>query len=410
MKIANVLRRFAFSEWGGTETAVWNSAQVEKQMGNLPEIISTTALCETKFEQREGIDIRRFDYFYPYLFLRNSAKKTLDKKGGNPFSFKLCQYLIKNNFDIIHSHTMGRIAKLSLKAAKIANVPFVISFHGGCYDVPESEFEEMLKPVKYSLGYGRIIEKGLELNFDLAEHADGIICVGKNEYNEVRKRFPKKCATVIPNGVNSQKFSKSINADFRKAYNIPSERKLLLCVSRIDYQKNQRFLVRLAKRLLEQGEDVHVAFVGFVTSTSYYDTLVNDIKNSGFADRFTIVKGLAPDSDMLISAYKSADIFVLPSVHEPFGIVALEAWSAGLPIMASSVGGLKDFIHNGKNGFLFASDNIDSAQRAYFETLKNGAKTAKAALVEVAETYSWESVAKQILNFYAEVSNDFSRR
>jgi glycosyltransferase involved in cell wall biosynthesis len=62
----------------------------------------------------------------------------------------------------------------------------------------------------------------------------------------------------------------------------------------------------------------------------------------------TVIPGLAPDSVELLQALKTAYCFILPSRHEPFGIAALEALDAGAPLIASAVGGLKDFLVDGK--------------------------------------------------------------
>lgn len=410
MKIANVVRRFNFGEWGGTETAVWNACKVLRANGNSPSIVSTVATGGKAEENVEGIPIRRFPYFYPHLFLGRSQKEALDKKGGNPFSAQMRDYLMSQSFDIIHSHAMGRIAKEAIAVAAKKGVPSALSFHGGHYDVPQSEFEEMAKPLKGTIGYGRFIEKILRLDFDIAERADGIICVGKNELEEVKKRFPQKNAVCIPNGVDANKFARKTKEDFREKFGIAKDKELLLCVSRIDYQKNQLALVGLVKGLLARGRDVHCAMVGFVTSKPYREKIGRAIAAENLSERFTIVEGLPPDSDMLISAYQTSDLFVLPSVHEPFGIVALEAWSAGLPLIASNVGGLKTLVENGVSGFSFSPNSQSEAVSAAVSAFENSAEITANAKRIVAENYSWESVARKLSEFYAFLVSEKNKR
>ena len=65
MKIANVVRRFVFEEWGGTESVVWNLSKQFVRDGNNVEVVSTSALCDCAEELRDGIKISRFKYFYP---------------------------------------------------------------------------------------------------------------------------------------------------------------------------------------------------------------------------------------------------------------------------------------------------------------------------------------------------------
>ena len=330
LRIANVIRRFAFDEWGGTENVVWNTSKKLSSLGHSVEVVGTQALCKVPTEKRDGVRICRFPYFYPYLFLKSENMLDLDKKGGNPFSWSLYKYICSQRFDIIHSHTMGRLGKMALKAARKMGVPFLVSLHGGQYDVPQSEMEEMQKPLKGSLGYGRFLEKIFKINFDFLAKADGVICVGKNEFDRVREKFPDKPAIYLPNGVDPEKFNAPLTHNFRQKYGIPDTDILLLCVSRIDYQKNQRLLVDLVRSLRNSGKKVHCAIIGFVTSQSYYQSLLDDIKKADLEEYFIVIPGLSPDSELLLSAYKDADMFVLPSAHEPFGIVILEAWSAGL--------------------------------------------------------------------------------
>lgn len=400
MKVANILRRFSFEEWGGTETAVWNVLKEEIKLGVSPEILSTLALSKKSFEVEGGIPIRRFPYFYPQLFLNKKNRTALDKKGGSPFSFSLGKYLANSDFDLMHSHAMGRVAELVLDAARKKNAPFALSFHGGYADVPKSEMEEMLRPLKGSIGYGKIMEKFLGLKSDIVSEADGIVCVGKNEYEIMRERHPEKEIALIPNGVDFEKFNKRVSANFRELFGIPNDSKILLCVSRIDYQKNQRSLVELAKTLTDAGENIHVVIIGFITSQTYFDALCADVKNSGIQKKFTIIKGLPPDSDELISAYNSADAFVLPSLHEPFGIVALEAWSAGLPLAAARVGGLAGIVRDGENGFLFDPKNIEEMARSTLSALSASREVIDQARRECVEEYSWAAIAKKTVEFY----------
>ena len=67
MKIAHIVRRFTFSEWGGTESVVWNIALQQKAQGLTPEILCTAALDKAGVEIVNGITIRRYPYFYPYI-------------------------------------------------------------------------------------------------------------------------------------------------------------------------------------------------------------------------------------------------------------------------------------------------------------------------------------------------------
>ena len=103
---------------------------------------------------------------------------------------------------------------------------------------------------------------------------------------------------------------------------------------------------------------------------------------------------------MLVSAYKSADVFALASIHEPFGIVVLEAWAAGVPVIAANVGGLGRLVRDGESGFLFNPHDPKQMAEAYANAVKFSSTIKSAAAKRCRENYSWESVAKRTLLFY----------
>jgi len=404
MKIAHVVRRFTFQEWGGTENVVWNSALTLKKLGVESEILATSALDKNGEEVREGIMVRRFPYFYPYFPLPEHDRREMDKKGGNPFSFQLYKYLIEQDFDLIHIHSGARIAQMSIKAAKKKKIPCIMSLHGGFVDVPQKEMQELIAPMAHKLPYGGIIERILGWSKDLMAGIDGVICVGRNEYEKLSAKYPQKLVVHLPNGVDTNKFNrpKSSLPDCRTLWGIPSDARLILCVSRLDYQKNQLQLVHLLSELQKRGDKAHVLLIGPPTAKWYEEEIRHQATELGVAEHLTIIPGLSPDDPLLLGAYKTADVFILPSQHEPFGIVVLEAWSAGIPVIGSNVGGLSFLIKDGINGLQFEQGNDEALLATYdklFET--NGLKDAlvKQAYEDV-EGYSWESVAQSLLGIY----------
>ena len=147
LKIAHVVRRFVFEEWGGTETVVWNTVLNQSKLGMMPEIFATSALSHPGDEIRDDIPIHRFPYWYPYFPMPEKSAELLDKKGGNPFVPKLFQAIQQKQFDIIHIHCGGRMAVMSAMLAHQMNIPCVISLHGGHADVPKDELKQMMEKV-----------------------------------------------------------------------------------------------------------------------------------------------------------------------------------------------------------------------------------------------------------------------
>ena len=398
LKIAHIVRRFAFEEWGGTESVVWNTVLEQRRKGITPVIFATSALSRPGEEVREGVRICRFPYFYPYFPMNKTCSLLLDKKGGNPFVPALFAALREENCDLVHIHCGGRMAVMSALVSHDLERPCVVSLHGGHAAVPQEELRQMMEPVRHKFHYGGIIDRLRHLRRDVVAEADAAICVSLQERNILSERYPGKKIVYLPNGVDLEKFRGGRDRSPRKKWNIPAERTLALCVSRIDYQKNQLLLLEL----LRHDPNCHVLLVGPVTAPWYHEKILEEAAKYGVKDRLSIIPGLSSDDPDLPAIFHEADFFVLPSLHEPFGIVALEAWAAGLPVLAARTGGLKDFIVDGRNGLLFDPEKKATLTACYDRLV--GSPSLASSLAENAscdvEAYSWESVTGRLLDLY----------
>ena len=396
MKIAHVVRRFTFAEWGGTESVVWNIAKQQKAQGLTPEILCTAALDKIGPEVIEGITIRRFPYFYPNFPMPEKDRLALDKKGGNPFSPELMKALQKGKFDIFHIHAGGRLANYTLRLAKKISVPALMSLHGGSCAIPQQEMELMLKPLKHKFSYGGIVDRLCRMRKTPESQADVLLALSREEVEKLKKRYPEKQVELFPNGILHRELPEA--GVFRKKYNIPDDKKLLLCISRIDYQKNQKIVLEL----LNKYDDTHLLLIGPVTAQWYLDEILTEAENADTKKRLTIIPGLPPDSIELLKALKTAYCFILPSRHEPFGIAALEALDAGLPLIASAVGGLRDFLFDGENALLFEDNNVDSLLKAYNRLDSLREQIIAGGRVTAAE-YNWQSISAKLTDIYRRI-------
>ena len=402
LKIAHVVRRFAFEEWGGTEAVVWNTVRNQVKLGVTPEIFATSALSQPGEEIRENIRIRRFPYWYPYFPMTDISMELMDKKGGNPFVPKLFQAIRQEHFDLIHIHCGGRMAVMSVLLAHEMNIPCVISLHGGHAAVPPEELRLMMAPTRGKFHYGGIIDRFLHLRRDPTAEADGVICISHEEEQLLAKRYPGRRIIYLPNGVNCEDFQHCPdNCSPRREWGIPPERRLVLCISRIDYQKNQGVLLNL----LIQDPKCHVLLIGPVTAPWYHKRILDLAAKLNVEDRLTIIPGLAPEDPRLKAILHEAQVFALPSLHEPFGIVALEAWSAGIPLLSAWTGGLRDFVTDDRNGLFFDPADPYTLISAYARLFKEKglAERLTAQAREDVRSYSWKYLTEQLLEFYREL-------
>ena len=393
MKIAHIVRRFSFDEWGGTESVVWNIAKQQKAQGLSPEILCTSALDKVGIEIVEDIPIKRFPYFYPYFPMPKKDKLALDKKGGNPFSIKLLQALKNNNYDIFHIHAGSRLANCVIKLGKKTSTPCLLSLHGGSCAIPPQEMALMLKPLKHKFSYGGIIDRLLKIKTSPESQADVLLALSKEEVTKLKNLYPNKQIELFPNGILHRPLPQTDN--FREKYHIAKDAKLVTCISRIDYQKNQKILLSI----LKNNPDTVLLLIGPVTAQWYLNEILDAATKLNVKDRLVIIPGLAPNNIELLEALKNSYCFILPSRHEPFGIAALEALDAKVPLIASNVGGLNDFLVDKKNALVFL-DNDENSLLEAFNNLTIYREEIISGGIQTAQSYNWETIAAKLKDIY----------
>ena len=427
MRIAHVLRRLSFDDWGGTEQVVWNIAKAQKEAGHEVRLFATTALWRGLDDDRregrdrrdgslevvDGIEIVRFRPIYPWWPMPQALVDELDRKGGNPFVPGLGKALCEWKPDVIHCHAMARIAELCLRTAQKLTTPnsqlstkTVVSLHGGGANIPGEEAKSLMAPTRGRLPWGKAIDILMGWTRRVPEDFDGIVCVGEDEAEKYRGRHDH--VMYLPNGVDCRLFEERAGAtvgDRQATTNrLPAVdgRLSLLCVARIDRQKNQMMLVEW----LARNPGATVRLVGPVTQPDYRAELEARAAQLGVSERVSFAGALKPASAELLREYANADVFVLPSRHEPFGIVVLEAWAAGLPVVASDVGGLgKLCAAHPDAAITFAPGNLDALDEALRRVGGDAAlreRLSSAGRAAAAE-YDWRILAARLVDFYAEI-------
>lgn len=409
MKTVHIPRRFVAHSWGGTETVVLETVRNLNHQGHPSRVFTSMALSDQAEETLQGVEVRRFQHFYPYWGLKQGAQEQLDQKGGNLFSWELWWKLWQEpDLSLIHLHTGKRMGGIARWVAKRRRIPYVLSLHGGLTDVPSEERRSLIEPTAGSWEWGKLLG-ALVGSRRVVQDAGALLCLGRKEQAQLQETYPKVRVELFPNGVNVERFRRGDGSAFRHRLGIDPDACVLLCVARIDPQKNQLKALETLRHLVRQPEArgawIHLVLAGAITDPEYLNTLKAYSKEHDLEGRWTYCGGLS--GSMLVDAFHGSQLFFLPSRHEPFGIVILESWASGLPVVASGVGGVVDLIEQGKNGILLEPEQ-DAAVWAHeiALVLQNPqllGQMRERALSEVGARYGWDHITRRLVTLYEEV-------
>jgi glycosyltransferase involved in cell wall biosynthesis len=216
-------------------------------------------------------------------------------------------------------------------------------------------------------------------------------------------KLPWEKVEIIPNAVDPSKYHGSIDREaVRNRYGVQPHEKLILSVGRLVPQKGIEYLIQAVPNVAWRHPEAKFVIVG---EGWYRDHLQYLAGTTGQAWRINFT-GFIPDQE-LIALTMSADVLVISSIYEPFGIVALEGMAAGVPVVASQVGGLTEIIEHDKTGVLVYPRNPDSIAWGIDHVLSNPELAkwlVQNAKKVVQKVYSWEAIAKKTVKLYKEVT------
>ena len=202
---------------------------------------------------------------------------------------------------------------------------------------------------------------------------------------------------VIPNGIDPSELVPVDDLDtLRARFAAPNER-LVLLVGRLVYEKGFQLALEALPGLIDRVGNVRFIVAGSGTAEQ---ELREQASRLGLDDHGTFVGWIG--DDVLHSLYRIADLTVVPSIYEPFGLVALEAMASGCPCLVADTGGLREVVPNDDVGLRFRSRDPDSlgqmAERLLTDTELRDRLVAEAT--EHVLSFDWADVARQTAELY----------
>lgn len=339
------------------------------------------------FEVIDGIKVYRFDPIFQFWMHMS-----------NPLMFISLLNQI-SDYDIVHGHVyMGAESDMAAFVCKLKNIPFVFTAH----DLITSQ-NGTIKYIKkiYDI-IGRFTLKS----------ASALVALTPTNKMQYENIFPKNSnIKIIPNGVDIEKFENLKSKELVKCSN-----KTVLFVGRLVKYKGAQYIIEAIPDIIgaipdiiDKGyhvdNDIKFIFVG--EDQGYKQNLIKLAKDLGVYDR-CIFTGIVDERELL-GYYSIADIFVLPSIGEGFGLVALEAMSSGIPTILANEGGLK-YVLSEIGGYpIDMTKNISGQIANHIKKILLDRDINEEIMKQreiLKKNYTWEGIVKGLEDLYVDIINE----
>ncbi len=308
-------------------------------------------------------------------------------------NYGLLQYAIeihrKTPFCLVHAHDW-MVADAAWVMKKGFGLPLVATMHAteaGRMHGLHNDLQRYISQMEWRLTY----------------EAWAVIVNSQHMLFELQNLFsmPSDKISVIPNGIDPDQFNFEFDPRPLRSQYAADWQKIVLYVGRMVLEKGVQVMLNAAPGVLNACPGTRFLLVG----TGYYlDDLKRQAQSLNISHDVQFL-GYVSDDD-LRRLYKIADVVCIPSLYEPFGIVALEGMAAQVPVVTSDAGGLTDFVEHNVNGITTYAGNSASLTWGILEVLRNeqlAEHLRSVAYARVSQIYNWKVIAEKTAAVYNNV-------
>ena len=385
MKILQVTPAFVPSKFGGIKAVSYNLSKTLAKKGHEVTVYTTDADIGYSrlsgvhsVRNVDGIDVRYFRNLSNLLAWRHHLWLPLGM-------IKAMKKEIKT-FDIIHIHDFRSIQNIiAHHYAKKHRIPYVLQAHGS------------VLPIFQKQGLKKIFD--IFFGYRILRDASKVIALTKTEAEQYKERgVDEDKIEIVPNGIDLSEYENlPEKGEFRRKYTIRDDEKMILYLGRIHRIKGIDLLVKAFADLVKELDGVKLVIVG--PDDGFLSTLQEQIEDLKIGDK-VLFTGPLYEKDKL-EAYVDADVYILPSVYEIFGVTLLEACACGTPVIVTDRCGIAaDFVE--KVGCVVEYDK-DQLRDVIFKVLSDEGlrrRFGEEGRRLVREEYGWAKIVSMIEGVY----------
>lgn len=300
---------------------------------------------------------------------------------------KMAQEVALLHPDVCHIHSTNLFSWLMYKRLKKEGLPCVVTVHGLALVEKRNALKKKISIKSLSqYVYQGWVEKQFLKRLPF-------VIVDTEYVREKINRYPirkKPMMHVIPQGISEDYFSLHCSPDSH----------IILSVGAIGPRKGHLLTLRAFERLREEGVETCLVIAGTVADQAYLEQFKSVLANSRYKDDVRLYTNLP--NEELKQLYKEAHVFALHSEEESQGIVFAEAMAAGLPIVATRVGGIPCVVRHERNGLLADYGDVKTFSGAMerLMTDENKWQAMSEASKQMAQDYHWSAISDKVLQLY----------
>jgi glycosyltransferase involved in cell wall biosynthesis len=371
---------------GGVGRHVSELAAALPPLGHDVHVFTRIAAGEPYYEMIDGVHYHRC----PYLPMPDFV----DDVNSMCRAFVERVFVVEDMtgpFDIVHAHDwLAANAMIWIKQGR--NRPCVLTMHS-------TEYARC----------GNAFPPGRSERIRFQERAgtywsERVICVSNALRAELAWMYevPESKIHVIPNGVAGGRFQRPVDvAATRRAYDVGPVDPLVVFSGRMEWQKGPDFLLEAMPAVLRAHPRAHLVYVGDGSMRPGLETRARQL-GIGHAVRFP---GRRSEAE-IAALYQACDTVCVPSRNEPFGIVILEAWCAGKPVVVTEHGGSAEIVHHEHSGLHVSPTPMSIAWgiNTLFSDFDRARRMGENGRREAATRYAWPAIARQTSDLYGLVA------